>query len=478
MKLSKLVNGINDIKIYNFRDLEITSVTADSDRCRPGSLFVAICGSRLDGNDFIESAYRRGARVFVSSRKFEASHDGVFIYSEKPRKTLAELCANLNGNPEKKLLFVGITGTKGKTSTLYLLSDMLRGAGVRNVAVGTLGVTGEINAETNNTTPDPTVLFSLFKNAYRRGIRVVLLEVSSQAIKYYRVFGIPFDTVVFTGIGRDHIGEFEHPTFSDYLHSKRALFSGYGAKRAIVNADDHYSAYMASDVPRVVKCGFSLNSDYKISDFKDSPFGATFLLNNVSISSSLPGEYNARNTALALATAKEITGLPISQISKHISASAVPGRFEYFNLCGKNIVIDYAHNKDSMSEIIALSKRLFGKRIICVFGSVGERSYARRSELACITEGAADFSVITSDNPGYEFPLSICADIYAEFKDKTKAKIITDREEAIYYAVNMAEVGDAVLILGKGHEAFMNISGRNIPYSDASVVEKIKRGVS
>lgn len=473
MKLSKLIEGIKDIRIENFRDVEITSVTADSKKCRAGSLFVAVCGSKFNGNDYIDDAHQRGAHVFVSADEIRSNQNSTLIYSKCPRKTLAELCANLNGNPEKKLIFVGVTGTKGKTSTVCFLSDILSGVGVKNVAVGTLGISGVFCAETKNTTPDPTVLFPLFKNVYKSGIKVVLIEVSSQALKDYRVYGIPFDCVVFTGIGRDHIGEFEHPTFSDYLYSKRCLFSSYGAKRAVVNSDDNYSMYMAADVPRVIKCGFSLNSDYIINSFTDSPDGAKFSVGGVSVSSPLPGIYNARNATLALAAAKEVTGYPISKLSKYISSSSVPGRFEYINLNGKNIVIDYAHNRESMTEIINLSKRLFGNKIICVFGSVGERSYSRRRELASVAEKLADFSVITSDNPGYEFPLSVCADIYAEFKDKTKAKIVADREEAIYYAVNEAKIGDTVLILGKGHETSINICGKSIPFSDAGVINKI-----
>lgn len=474
MKLSKLIEGINDIRVEKFRDVEITSVTADSDRCRAGSVFVAVCGSHFNGNDFIESAFERGSRVFVTSEKVDTKHQSVIIYSKNARKTLAELCANLNGNPEKKLLFVGITGTKGKTSTACFLSDTLSRTGVKNVVVGTLGIRGDFYAETKNTTPDPTVLFPLLKNVYRRGIKVVIIEVSSQALKDYRVYGIPFDCVVFTGIGRDHIGEFEHPTFSDYLSSKRSLFSSYGAKRAIVNADDSYSMYMAADIPRVQKCGFSSKSDYLINDFSDSIGGSEFKINGISVVCPLPGVYNARNVTLALAAAKEITGYSVSRLSKHISSAIVPGRFDYIDLSGKNIVIDYAHNKESVTEIINLSKRLFGNKIICVFGSVGERSYPRRRELACVTEKLADFSVITSDNPGFEFPLSICADIYAEYKDKTKAKIITDRESAICYAINEAKIGDAVLILGKGHETFININGKRIPFSDAGVIDKMR----
>ncbi len=475
MRLSKLIEGISGIGIENYQDIEITSVTAESDKCRAGSLFVAINGSKFNGNDFILQAYKRGARVFVSSEKMPILKNTTLIFSEYPRKTLAELCANLNGNPQKKMLFIGITGTKGKTTTAVLLSNIFNGIGVKNAVIGTLGIIGAENISTKNTTPDPTVLFPVLKNAYRKGCKVVILEVSSQALKDYRVYGIPFDCVAFTGLGHDHVGAEEHPSVSDYIFSKRSLFCSYGAKRAVVNVDDAYSLYMTSEVPKVVKCGLSSNADLVIMDYTDSPSGSKFTLCGVPITCSLPGIYNARNVSVALALACEVTGRRICEISKYVSSATVPGRINYINLSGRNVVIDYAHNKESMREIINLSKRMFKKKIICVFGSVGGRSFARRRELAQVSEELADLSVITSDNPCYEFPLSICADIYSSFKDKTKAKIIVDREEAINYAIHEAEKGDSVLILGKGHETSINVCGKCIPFSDEGVVEKLKR---
>lgn len=475
MRLSRLIEGISDIRIENYQDIEITSVTSESERTRPGSLFVAINGSKFNGGDFIIPAYMRGARVFVSSEKMPVLKNVTLICSKYPRKTLAELCANLNGNPQKKMLFVGITGTKGKTTTAFLLSSILDGIGIKNLVVGTLGIIGAENIETKNTTPDPTVLFPVFKNAYHKGCKVVILEISSQALKDYRVYGIPFDCVAFTGLGHDHVGEDEHPSFSDYIFSKRSLFCSYGAKRAVVNADDAYSLYMSSEVPKVVRCGFSSNADFVIENYTDSQRGSKFTLCGVPIICSLPGIYNARNVSVALALAHEITGSRICEISKYVSSATVPGRFNYINILGRNIIIDYAHNKESMREIINLSRRLFGKKIICVYGSVGGRSFARRRELAEVSEELADLSVITSDNPCFELPLSICADIYSSFKDKTKAKIIVDREEAINYAIREAQMGDSVLILGKGHETSINICGKCIPFSDAGVVEKLKR---
>ena len=471
--LSALINALSEVTVENFRELDISAVTADSGSVTDGAIFVAIKGKTVDGADYISDAYERGARVFVLSKRKRNLPKAIYIYSKNSRKTLAELCSRFYGNPERKLLFVGITGTKGKTTTSVILSKILDGIGVKNIVVGTLSITTSVVGRLHNTTPDPTVLFPILKDAVAKGIEVAIIEVSSQALKDHRVFGIRFSCVAFTGIGRDHIGDLEHPTIADYLYSKRKLFTDYGADCAVVNFDDPYSSYMSSGVARVVKCGFFENSGLVIKSFSDTSTGSKFTLGSVVVKTSLPGEYNARNVSMAIAIAREVCGASISEAASYVEGIKVDGRFDRKVVNGKNIIVDYAHNSDSFKEVIGLSRRLFGGRIICVFGSVGDRSFLRRAELAHSAEDYADLSVITTDNPGSELPLSICADIYSEFRDKTKAKIITDRESAILYAVGEATVGDTVLLLGRGHETVMCVGGRDIPFSDSLIVEKL-----
>lgn len=472
MRLSSLLKGLSDIETLNFKDLEITSVSCDSRKCRPGAVFFAIKGARLCGRDFIPDAHMRGARVFVCEEKTNVFDDSVTIYSKNIRKTLAEMCSKMSGNPEKRLMFVGITGTKGKTTTAYITSKILDGIGVSNLMIGTLGI-GKLEEEAVNTTPDPTLLFPVLKEACHRGIKVIVLEVSSQALRDFRVHGIVFDCVVFTGLGQDHIGASEHPTFSDYVASKRALFHSYGAKRAVVNFDDPYSSYMSAGIPKVIKCGFTEGAELQIKDFKDGENGSVFKLNGDEIKSLLSGRYNARNIALAIGAVREIWGTTVEESAQHIEGVSVPGRFNVYEMAGKKIVVDYAHNSDSMREVLTLAGRLFGGRIICVFGSVGDRSFSRRGELAGVAEKYADFSVITTDNPGFEFPLGICADIYGAFTDKTLARIVPDRASAIDYALSIADTGDTVMILGKGHERSINICGKSIPFSDTEYVKEL-----
>ena len=475
MKLSRLLESAFSVEIPPEKDAEITLVTDNSKECIPGALFVAIKGAAADGADFSDEAYGRGARVFVLSKKKKLPKDSIVIYSKNPRKTLAELCSAFYCHPEKKLTVVGITGTKGKSTTAYLLSKILFGMGVENVVLGTLGVTGLRHFEIKNTTPSPTVIFKVLSSAVKGGAKVAIIEVSSQALKEFRVHGITFEYAAFTGLSRDHIGGSEHPSFSDYVHSKRMLFSSYGVRVAVVNSDDAYSSYMSAGVGRVVKCGFSPSADIVINRFSDSPFGSSFFVGDVRVDSALPGEYNAENITLALALAREISGSSIVEASTYVRGVKIDGRFELLMLDGVSVVIDYAHNFQSFKEVATLSKRLFRGKIICVFGSVGERSYERRRELAEAAEKYADFSVITSDNSGLELPLSICADIYASFSDKTKAKIIVGRADAISYALGEAKRGDAVLILGKGHEKFLNQGGKRIAFSDSDFVRTIKK---
>ena len=473
LKLSVLIDALYDVCVKNFFEQEIESVTVDSRSCSRGSVFVAIKGAMADGNEFIIGAHEGGCRVFVTSDSSLNIHDSVVIISKTPRKTLAEICSAFYDNPEKKLICVGVTGTKGKTTTSVILSKIFDGVGIKNVVIGTLGVSVDRCIKTQNTTPDPTVLFPTLRDAVRGGAEVAVIEVSSQALKDFRVFGIPFKYVAFTGIGRDHVGDIEHPTVTDYIHSKRMLFEYYGAKCAVVNFDDPYASYMSFDVPDVIKCGFCESDGLVIRNFKDTPRGSDFILDGVQVKTSLPGSYNARNVTMAIALAREVCGISVYEASRYVKDVKVCGRFERKIISGKNVIVDYAHNADSLKEVACLCRRLFLGKVICVFGSVGGRSYARRAELAVAAEEYADFSVITSDNPGYEFPLSICADIYQAFKDKTKAKIIVDRKDAIAYALNEAETGDTLLLLGRGHETSMSICGKSIPFSDSSVVEQI-----
>lgn len=473
MKLSRLIMDLYTVEILNFKDVDVSLITNNSGKCIRNSLFVAICGNYKNGEDFIEDAHSRGARVFVSEHLCYPKLDSVVIIVKNARKALAELCSVFFGNPEKKLVTTAITGTKGKTSSAYLLSRILDYSGVKNMLFGTLGALGVLNKSFCNTTPDPTVIYPIIRRGVHKGINNLVLEVSSQAIKEERVFGMPMDCVLYTGISRDHIGVGEHPCFSDYLNSKHKLFTSFGAKTAVVNFDDAYSSYISGGMPRVHRCGFSKGSEYRIEQFKNTDVGSSFYLNGEKIKTSLMGEYNARNIAMALVAALKMYGCTIEKAKYAVENIVIPGRFEKQSVNGRNVIIDYAHNGESFREVMSLSRKVYGGRLISVFGSVGERCFERRRELALAAEKYSDLSVITSDNPGCESAYSICSEICSYFNNSEKARIITDRAEAIRYAYDASKRGDTILILGKGREETMKVNGKDIEYSDFDVVSRL-----
>ena len=376
--------------------------------------------------------------------------------------------------PEKNMLCAGITGTKGKTTTAFMLSKILDKIGVRNVLVGSLGVYGISYPRSRNTTPPPTDIFEILSLAKNAGIGVAIIEVSSQALRDLRLYGIPFQIAAFTGFSRDHVGGSEHASLMEYMLSKRSLFTSYGARVAVINCDDPISDYMCAGVGRRVRCGFSQDAELRIGGFWDSHRGSSFLLNSTPVRVDMPGEYNAQNAALALGIAREITSLPIDSLAPALAGVRVSGRLELFNIEERQVIVDYAHNRQSLNAITALARRLFPGRIICVFGSVGDRAEERRRELAAAAEAGADISVITSDDSGSECPLSICAEIYSHFQDKSRAKVVVSRQHAIEYALSVAEPGDSVLVLGRGEERHMSQNGEIFEFSDLEFVRALQ----
>ncbi len=474
MKLCELLRGILKLENDYFSKYDITAVTDHSEKCRKGSLFVAVKGNEKNGNQYIENAYKNGARVFISEERKNTAKDALLLVCDDARKILALLSARINGNPEKEMSFIGITGTKGKTTSAVLLYEILKKEGIKCVCIGTLGVMGIPYPKPRNTTPSACELFDILKTARSAGASIAVIELSSQALKDKRAYGIKFKTVGFTGISNDHIGKGEHESFSEYLSAKRLLFSSYGAECAVVNSDDMYSSYISYGVDKIIKFGFNCGADYKISSFLDDKNGSAFAVGSTLVRTRLPGLYNAKNAALALIIASEFTGKEHAALAGHLDGVIVPGRFDFRFVMGRNVVIDYAHNMQSFAEISTLARRMFGGKIIGVFGSVGERSFARRSELAEVANELMDFAVITSDNSAGELPIKICAEIYSAFLNKEKARVITDRKEAIIYAVTeCASGGDTVLLLGKGHENVISENGKRKYFSEKKVLDYI-----
>ena len=483
MQLTSLLKALSareEIRYKRFgaiaiSDINIDCVTPVSKKCTKGSVFVCISGERFDGNDFIDEAYENGTRVFVTEKKTVELKSGIAIFSNNARKTMAEIAKILFGLPEKAMLLVGITGTKGKSTVTEIVAGTLRKLGIKTLSVSTYGAEFDGRLEFGNTTPDSSILYPLIKESYDMGARVAVIEISSQALKDYRVYGLKFDMVIFTSFGIDHIGKGEHATLAEYISAKRSLFTSYGASLAIVNYDDSHSSFFSFGVGEVIKCGFSRGSDLRISNIREGFFGMSFSLSGISESFSLTGKFNAGNIALAAAAVERISGKSLDEILRIISEIRLPGRFECHSIRSRFAIIDYAHNEKSLKEMILAVRALTKRKIITVFGSVGERSKNRRRELASVASALSDFSVITSDNPGYEDPYEIAKEIYSFYPKKESACIVVDRHEAILRAFQNSSPGDVILLLGKGHEEYMTENGERRKFSEREVLLKIKK---
>ena len=471
--LSELLSGI-DAQIFKGKDFDekngcVRGITVNSRAAKEGYIFAAIKGYRRDGSDYILDAYERGARIFLFEEGAPTSSDTIYIKVENARKTLAQLSAKLYGDPQKSLTVIGVTGTKGKTTTGYFISRLLSLCGIPTSFVGTLGFVspnGRLLRPTNNTTPEPTELFSILSECVSLGSSAVVIEASSQALRDFRLHGIKISVAVFTSLGVDHIGECEHKDFFEYVETKRTLFTSYGAKIGVFNADDFYCEYMSKRTEKCIRCGYLKSADYHIKNIDGG-----FSLNGVEVYPRLPGDFNARNISLAIAVCSELYGIKTERLAPLVSGIAVRGRFEHYSVRGRHIVIDYAHNEMSFREVITLARQLYGGRIITVFGSVGDRCPERRRALCEVSEMLSDYSVITSDDTAYENAEKICLEIYSYFSYKSRAEVVFDRERAIKRAFSVSTYGDTILLLGKGHEEYMRNGEMRVAFSERRVLE-------
>ncbi len=455
----------------------------DSRKAQKNSLFVCLRGVHNDGHMYVDSAYELGCRCFLAQDKISLPNDAVVMYTDDTRIALASVSAAFFHYPARRLSLVGITGTKGKTSTALMTYNVLNENGINTGYIGSNGVIfKDYFCETINTTPESYELNYFFDKMVNAGVRVAVVEVSSQALYLNRVFSLTFDYCIFTNLSQDHIGAYEHPNFEHYKSCKMSLLTDYGCHTVIYNSNDETASEIAQLTKGKRQITFGIDSDfstYRACDTKlsnrESSLGVEFdcLYGDVTekISLCTPGRFSVSN-ALATIAVCSCFGIGIAQIGKTLARSKIKGRFEVVNaLQGIPVVIDYAHNKISMKEALAALRQYKPNRIICVFGSVGNRTFARRQELGTVVSELADLAIITSDNPGTESPEQIIDDIAVTFiaGDCPFVKI-TDRREAISYALRQAREGDIVLLAGKGHETYQLIGYRKIPFCELDVV--------
>lgn len=491
MKLEKLLSAIEySQEKQTSAEAEIDELCHDSRRARDGALFVCIKGATSDGHDYAYSAYSRGCRHFVAERTLELPDDACVFLVADTRIALALLSAEFFGRPADELFIIGITGTKGKTTTALMIYNILNACGSKCGYIGSNGIDfGDFHYETLNTTPESLSLHRYMREMRMAGVNFLAIEVSSQALYMNRVYGINFDLCIYTNLSQDHIGGAEHPTFEHYMECKRSLFKNYGAKTIIYNADDSYADTMISEVPpktRLISYSLHKCSDYKggaIEKLKRSDrLGVLFELicegEIYKTGIGFPGNFSVYNALAAIAACREC-GVDLEKITDVITDVQISGRFETAQaLPYATFIIDYAHNEVSLTSALETLREYGPKRLICLFGSVGGRTQGRRAELGRAASTLADFSIITADNPDFENPENIINDIATQFVGKDNYVKIADRQEAIRYAVKMAKEGDIFLFAGKGHENYQLINGDKLPFSEKKILLDVCRQLS
>ena len=480
MKLYHLVKDAENTGIENLKEIEIENVTANITDVRKRSLFVAVKGLNFDGNEFVPEALEKGASAIITERSdIIGSENCPVICVENSRKALAYAASEFFGRPSEKLCMIGITGTNGKTSTAHLIAHILTENGIRCGILGTVGAKfGDRSENLSHTTPDSVTLHSILAKMVAEGITHVVMEVSSHALDQDRVFGINFKIGIFTNLSVDHLDY--HKDMKSYARSKLKLFEM--SEICIANKDSDFSEPFVkykNGKKRVFTFSAHGDSDYKAENISVSADGNRFdvvkynAITAMKVREKLCGFFNVYNTLAAIAAA-DILGLTENEISVPLSTFlSVKGRMETVETgLGFTVIIDYAHTPDGLGNVLS-SIRLYCKcKILTVFGCGGDRDRSKRPLMGKVASSLSDFVVVTSDNPRGEDPENIITDILVGMKDKTNFAVISDRREAIRYALLKAGKNDIVLLAGKGHETYQIINGEKYHFDEREEIEK------
>ena len=481
MKLNEILKGIDYELVKGNIDVEVNNIYYDSRKVEDNSLFYCMEGASVDGHDYIESAIENGASVIVVSKDVDIDSDVTVIKIKDTRRMLSKISINFFGNPIEKLTSIAITGTKGKTTTTWMIKNILEEDSKTVGVIGTMGVFfGDKHYSTVNTTPESYEIQKYLREMVDSGVKYLVMEVSSQALKVGRVDGLMFDYGIFTDLTQDHIGDNEHPNMEDYIYCKSLLFKQ--CKYGIFNIDDiHYNDMIKECTCDIYTYGKSLDANLVISKMNllrkknfigieldtDGMLKDSFLVNT-------PGEFSAYNASCAIITTY-LLGCNTHSMKKALKKVAVKGRVEIVpGFENFSVIIDYAHNGVSMENILSTMRGYHPKRIVSLFGCGGNRSKDRRYDMGEVSGNLADFTIVTEDNSRFEDVEDIMNDIEIGLK-KTNGKYIkiADRKEAIKYALDNAIEGDIILLLGKGHETYQEKNGERYHYDEREIIKEL-----
>ncbi len=467
-------------------EVSVEDVVYDSRKARENTVFVCTKGTKVDSHDFIPQVVSAGVKVLVVERAIAVPEGVTAIQVHNGREALALLSAARFGYPADNMRTIGVTGTKGKTTTTHMIKTILEHCGKKVGMIGTTGIViGDKTIPTMNTTPESYQLHEAFTKMLEAGCEYVVMEVSSQAFKMHRVDGITFDYGLFTNISPDHIGPDEHADFEEYLNCKAQLFEN--CKTGIMNLDDEHCEEVAKHATSKLyyfsleqSADFTAENIHYVSepDFVGLEFDVRGK-HELDVRMNIPGYFNVAN-ALAAISVCSFLDLPKDKVCHGLEHLHVNGRMEIVytsSLC--TIIVDYAHNAVSMESLLKTLRDYKPARLVCVFGCGGNRAKDRRYSMGDSAGRLADFSILTADNSRFEKPEDIIADIRSSI-EKTGGDFIEipDRREAIEYSITHAQPGDMIAIIGKGHEDYQEINGVRHHFSDRETVLEIVKNMT
>lgn len=481
MLLQYLIEDL-DAKSYGDTNKEITGIEYNSENIKEGNVFVAIKGYKEDGHKYIDDAIEKGAICIIANEDekldiTDIAEKVTLITVEDSRIALAKIANVYYDRPASKLKLIGVTGTKGKTTTAYMIRDILLSSGKRVGMIGTIYNTyGDKVIESYRTSPESLDLHRLLNDMVNSNIEYVVMEVSSHALALNRVYGLTFDISVFTNLSPEHL-DF-HENMDEYLKAKAKLFQM--SNFAVINADDVYTTKLQKLITcKYARYGLDNETNVTATDVRINNNYAEFKMyvnkQLETVRVGIPGKYSVYN-ALAAISVTSMLGAQMQDILVSLADIKVPGRSETVDIEKSfAVLIDYAHNASSLEAILVNTKKYIKGRVICVFGCGGDRDTTKREEMGRIAGKYADFTIITTDNPRSEDPNIIIKDIEKGIKEtKGLYKVIVNRKEAIEFAMRIAWRNDTVILAGKGHEKYQEFAnGKRIPFDEREIVKMI-----
>lgn len=485
MILSDLIKDFNYTCIQGSTDRVVSELVYDSRKAVADGVFVCISGAVRDGHDFVNDVVEKGITSLIVEKEVIVPDHVTVVLVENTRLALACMSAAFFGYPAKELKTVGITGTKGKTTTTYMVKSILEKSGFRTGLIGTIEtIIGNKVIPASNTTPESYIVQKTFREMVEAGCEAVVMEVSSQGLMLHRVSGFTFDYGIFTNLEPDHIGPNEHKDMEDYISCKRMLFKQ--CKQGILNIDsEYYDRMIEGHTCKIETYGFSNRADLKAEQVKllrrKGYLGVEYDVKGLMdfhVETDIPGEFSVYNSLTAIAICRHF-GVSKETIKDALKDVKVKGRVELIPISDDyTLMIDYAHNAMSLESLLTTLKAYKPKRLVCLFGCGGNRSRLRRFEMGEVSSKLADLTVVTSDNPRDEEPQAILDDIVTGVK-KASGEYVTiiDRKEAIKYCIDHAREGDIIVLAGKGHETYQEIKGKKYDMDERDLIHDILAGV-